>query len=123
MLSKPCILLYGHDDHLLETRKWVLEPLGFSVRTVGSLPALNETILAHKIDILILCHSLSSEECERALEVAHTHAPEIKAVVLTGNDTTCARGAGPEDSVLDTWDGPKALVETVRQLTDNQKSA
>ncbi len=74
MLSEPCILLYGNDDYLLETRQLVLERVGF-IRTVSSFLALHEIISTRNIDILILCHSLSREECEHALAVAHVHAP------------------------------------------------
>ena len=121
MLVRPCILLYGHDQHLLETRRWVLERSGYDIWTACSLLALNETISTRKTDILILCHSLSSEECERAVEVAHRHLPEIKTVVLTANNTDCS--AGEADNVLDTAEGPQGLVAAVQQLMIGQESA
>lgn len=114
MLPARCILLYGRDQHLLETRRWVLERFGCSIRMVGTIPALIETISACRVDIMILCHSLTTEECERALEEARAHVPEIKTVVLTANNTDCSRGVA--DDVLDSGDGPQALVEAVQAL-------
>ncbi len=116
MVSSPSILLYGHDARLLETRRWILEGCDFQVRTVSSLLALHETISTRQIDVMILCHSLSSEECERALDVAHLNSPGIKTLVLTAQDSICASAAGDDDAVLDTWEGPRVLLDTVQKL-------
>ena len=123
MVFAPSILLYGRDGHLLETRRLILESSNFQVRTVSSLLALNETISTHQIDILILCHSLSSEECKRALDVAHVHSPGIKTLVLTAHDSICASLAGEDDNVLDTWEGPRVLLDTVQKLVCSPDAA
>jgi hypothetical protein len=114
MSLRPSILLYGHDLALLETRQWILEKHALSVRKAYDFPSMSGTLCSDKVDLLILCHSLSALECKRALAVAHVRSPQTKTLVLTANDSTC--GAGQGDVVFRTEDGPPSLVATVKQL-------
>jgi len=74
-----CILVYGSDQLLLNTRTMVLEKAGYAVLTAIEASDVERIILSQKISLLVLCHTLSSEKCEAALELAESRRPVIRA--------------------------------------------
>jgi hypothetical protein len=64
--APPAILIYGHDTMLLETRRMVLENDGFHTWTAENSMDVAEAITSDRIEVLILCHSLTFEECQQA---------------------------------------------------------
>ena len=107
------ILMYGRDAHLLETRAWVLEQAGHRVRTALNLDTLKRMLSAEHTDLLVLCHSLSMEECGRSIAFT-VPWPRTKSLILTAGPKGChdqIMGA-----VIDTMDGPAKLVSVVREL-------
>jgi hypothetical protein len=106
--------MYGNDTHLLETRRCILQHYSVDVDMVTDLSALKEITLEREVDLLMLCHSLSYDECDAALTVARERQPQMKHMILTSNDSACA--ATPADMVVDTHDGPGKWVASVGQL-------
>jgi hypothetical protein len=49
------IVLFGRDAHLLETRKWVLQSLGYRVLTVGRVSELRNIPSTPPVALLVLC--------------------------------------------------------------------
>ncbi|MGF7180458.1 hypothetical protein [Tunturiibacter psychrotolerans] len=109
-----CILVYGSDQLLLNTRTMVLEKAGYAVLTAIEASDVERIILSQKISLLVLCHTLSSEKCEAALELAESRRPVIRSLVLTAGMTPCSERA--HDAILSAFDGPRRLVETVEKL-------
>lgn len=64
--------------------------------------------------LLILCHSLSVEECAKALSMAHSRQPEMRNLVLTAATPVCK--LGQNDELMSSFDGPKALIATANRL-------
>jgi len=114
MPSPGSILIYGYDIDLLDTRRLVLEQAGFNVEVLTRLTDLEEMASAHEADLLILCHSLSSRECESALKLAHSGQRALKCLVLVTGGPVCRLWEG--DELLNSFDGPGALVSAVTKM-------
>lgn len=116
------ILLFGNDPLLLKSRQMVLESAGYEVYAAPSILALNHILAnhpaSHPIDLMILCHSLSDEESNRARSLARARFPRMEVVILAVN--SCVLHDADGDSVVDTADGPKTLLETVGDLAKKQ---
>jgi hypothetical protein len=114
MPTRVSIFLYGRDTQLLETRRWVLERSGARVWSSTEIIGLLQVAGDQQIDLFILCHSLSPEECDNALALAHTRWPQAESLILLAGYCGCHTGAS--DHVVDTGRGPAYLLETVSKL-------
>ena len=113
MPSAVSILLYGRDDRLLESRQWVLERAGYRVRATTQFAVLDEMTLIAPVDLLLLCHTVPSEDCGAALTIAYLRCSHLRSLVLTAGDQQCSTIA---DAVLDAREGPKKLVSTIGEI-------
>lgn len=115
------ILLFGNDALLLKSRQMVLESAGYEVYVAPSILALTHILAnhpaSHPIYVLILCHSLTGEQCNRAQSIGREHFPQMKVVILAVNGLVSHTAEG--DSVVDTAEGPKSLLSTVEELVKN----
>ena len=114
MPSSGYILIYGYDIDLLHTRRLVLQQAGFNVDVLTRLKDVEEIAATHEADLLILCHSLSPDECKKALKLAHSRQRALKCLVLVTRAPVCRLGEG--DELLSSFDGPGALVSAVTKL-------
>ena len=114
MSSQTSILIYGRDRQLLETRQWVLEGAGYRVSKATELAGLAQLVPVEQIDLLILCHTLSQEECGRALAVVSTRWPQVHTLLLHAG----RRGSdiGSSGDVVDMREGPAKFLKTVSRL-------
>ena len=92
----------------------VLEKAGYAVFIAREASDVERIVLSQKISLIVLCHTLSSEKCETALELAESRRPAIRSLVLTAGTTPCSERS--HDAVLSAFDGPRRLVETVENL-------
>jgi hypothetical protein len=112
--NKISIVMYGHDEHLLATRQWVLQSRGYRVLTV-SHPAKFTSIGQNlPVKLLILCHSLSPVECACATALATSRWPEIQSLVLDFDGSRMPDGLLGQ--LLHTMDGPAKLISAVNQI-------
>lgn len=109
-----CVLVYGSDKLLLDTRTMVLVRAGFRVLAVLQPSEPEPVIEEHPVGLVVLCHSLSAARCESLLEFTKSRRPAIRTLVLTAGASVCA-DQHPTD-VLSTFDGPERLTEAVRRL-------
>jgi hypothetical protein len=112
--KQTTILMYGHDEHLLETRQWVLQSRGYRVLTVLDPSAFASIPLVPSIPLLLLCHSLSRKECDVATTLAFARWPEIKSLVLDADGTRAPSGLLGQ--LLHTMDGPAKLISIVNGI-------
>lgn len=117
MSAKISILIYGRVPQLLETRQWVLERAGYRVSTATELSDIAQLVSIEQISLLILCHTLSMEECGRAIALVHTQWPQVGTVVLIAGQTGCRQASSSE--VVDAMDGPVKLLNTVAKLVSS----
>jgi len=115
------ILLYGHYATLLQTRRWILEKTGFRVWTATQHAEVEDILNAEPIDLLIIGHTLSANECEKALAVAHELRPRMKTLVLTENSSMYF--PQEQDGAESAGEGPRALIAIARKMVVSGNSA
>jgi hypothetical protein len=108
------IVIYGRDPRLIETRISVLETAGFDVVGVTALPPLKKILTTKPTELLVLCHSLTTQERRAALEVERSLRPDMKVIVMS--EPTSNHFFLPEEVVLPAHAGPRMLVETAQRL-------
>jgi CheY-like chemotaxis protein len=109
------VLVFGRDDQLIHTRSLILEKAGFRVRTASSLPDLHQLLAEPAMDVLLLCHSLSTAECDAALTMTQDRWPKIQTISMLSGSSGCA--AEPTDAVMNAADGPAKLIQEVIRHT------
>ncbi|QHN05032.1 hypothetical protein FTO74_17985 [Granulicella sp. WH15] len=125
MATPISILIFGQDSLLLSTRQWILATSGHSVRTTAHLPDVRQILLAEQIDLLILCHTLQSDDRDRALAFLKSRAMQRreyapKHLILTAGISGYDEPLG---EVLDAMEGPAQLVRKVRTMTQGEPLA
>jgi DNA-binding response OmpR family regulator len=116
MSEPPCILIYGSDAVLIQSRGLVLEKAGFSVRTALELNDAELIISTRQVQLCILCRSLSSKECLTLLATAQNLHPKLKILSLHTDTTICYMGMDVE--VLGAFLSPLSLIEAVCRTLD-----
>ncbi len=105
------VLVFGRDSQLVHTRSLILEKAGFHVRTAASLPDIHQLLSEPSMDVMLLCHSLSTAECDEALTMTQERWPQIQTISLISGSSGC--NSQPTDSVLNASDGPAKLIQEV----------
>jgi hypothetical protein len=114
MHISACILLYGLDPVLLDTRRMMLERTGHRVFSATNLAEVEQISLTQPIQLFIVCHSVSREACETVLAAVQELCPTMLLLVLTKAPCDWP----DEREVLSIYDGPAAFVATVARLLD-----
>jgi DNA-binding response OmpR family regulator len=109
------ILIFGYDDHLLNSRRWVLEGQGYVVKTTFDLKEAGQILSTGQIDLLILCQTLSAEDYASALALARSKQPAIGILVMDPDSTK--RTATDGTTILTDFPSPKSFIDAVRETT------
>lgn len=113
MRAQSVIVVYGHDQSLLDTRSWVLQGAGYRVLQVSQNSELEQASNAPSVALLLLCHTLTQEECEGTRAFLDRRSG-IKRLLITAN-----RPLSPQtmsDPVVSAFDGPGALIDMVDKV-------
>lgn len=113
MQLPPTILVYGREPGLLETRSWVLQVAGFRVASAGDLQEAQVIAEGRDFDLLLLCHTLSMDECRAALAWADT-LPHMKRMVLTATRVPPAELW--DEQVLSQTVAARELIASIHRL-------
>jgi DNA-binding NtrC family response regulator len=113
MPSPASVLVFGRDYQLVHTRSLILEKAGFHVRTASSLPDIQQLLSEPSIDVMLLCHSLTTQDCDQALIITHDRWPQIQTIALVSGSSDC--GSQSVDTVLEATEGPAKLISAVRR--------
>jgi len=113
MNSHARVLVVSRDEMLLRTREMILGAF-FAVRGAGRFSEARVLLTNNRFDLIILCHSLTQEECERLALIAHEqdHRPLILAMSASsrGNIKPWA------DKQLGVDAGPYGLVKKCAEM-------
>jgi hypothetical protein len=103
---KPELLCVGRDAVLNRTRRLVLERC-FAVELAHSLPEAQAKLTGRRFDLVLLCYSLTDDECRRAVEFIHrlAAAPRILALAESRRRLSLE---GPDEEYFP--DGPADLL-------------
>jgi PleD family two-component response regulator len=124
MNKKPIsILLYGPDQSKLEVRRHVLNAIGHQVWIATNLlDVCNIVSNVPRLDLLVLSHSFSKQECGRAIALAHSRWPSTRTCLLSAaNSTTSSAEVTVE--VMDALRGPARLGSQFEILVANESSS
>ena len=120
MYSTASVLIYGHNSSLLETRSWILEKAGFAVNRADSLAQVERLLAGGRKDVLLLCHTLSTEDCVAVERMLEGLCPALKVLALMTRTEACH---GPVDaSLLSLPTEPSRMVTTLQQLLQGYDS-
>lgn len=115
------VLMYGHDAHLLESRKWVLESRGYRVHTIQRLTELNHIPASHPVSLIVLCHTLTFDESDEAVTRASGRWPGLKRLHLVADNSRYPSQVLGQ--VMHTLDGPARLIRMVTELVGHSASS
>ena len=110
MRESPHIVSFSHDPLLGMTRASVLATR-FDTVAVSSLEELEAVSRSDDVAIVVLCHTVSEQERQRAIELARSSRPPKRVVVLTSvatappmeDDGIACVGARPEQLLGAVW--------------------
>jgi CheY-like chemotaxis protein len=85
-MTKHDILLIGGDTDLLKTIGWVLDYKGFGVKVTDSPEAALEALVKKNYDLVIAKLTTADMETLEILKRAKRLNPEVKIMVVSGND-------------------------------------
>ena len=105
------ILIVGHDEDLLATRQWVLQTRGYQVLTMHEPNTIQKVPLSAPVRLLVLCHTLSDSERQKATETAKARWPGVKSLTLVAESGRMPSGILGQ--LLHTMDGPGKLLSMV----------
>lgn len=109
------ILVYGHDPHLLMTRRRMFEHAGFRVFTTLVFANAIQLTMKQHFDVVMLCQTLSADEREEMLATAHAIQPPTKTLVLMMGDIPIP-DVGTGDIVLKALERPKNLLAVIERM-------
>src|SRR5271170_6241758 len=79
---RETILVYGNESLSVMTRGLILERAGYKVFTTTKFELALLTLVNERINVLLLCQSLSDEERRSIAETARAVKPEIKCMTF-----------------------------------------
>jgi len=115
------VLMYGHDASLLDSRKWVLESRGYRVHTIQRLSQLNHIPATSPVSLLVLCHTLTSQDAVDASTRASARWPGLKQLQLVADSSRYPSQVLGQ--VMHTLDGPGRLIHKVSELVGHSASS
>ena len=120
MATNVSILIFGRYPLLLQTRRWLLQAAGYRVEVAENLYEAKKAIAAQRIDLLILCHSLSATDSEQAAAAIESHWPDSRCLVLSAerDDLPLA----PCGEFLQVVEGPKKFVAKVQAIVSGEET-
>jgi DNA-binding NtrC family response regulator len=117
MSANICILIFGRDRLLLQTREWLLEAAGYRVVLAQTLAEVDEIVSKQHVQMLVLCHTVSVKDGEDALAVVTAHCPHVKCLVLAEESkqkiASCAE-------TLPMMSGPQSFISKIQTLVGGE---
>lgn len=112
MYASANILIFGHDEMLVETRRLVLIGAGFQVWTATEATAAIRILVARPVDISVLCRTLSITEREAVLRTAHTLRPKMKNLILAVD--AYDESSDERDTFFTSFLDPRGLIALIQ---------
>ncbi len=113
--GKSCILIAGHDDLLLRTRKWMLGKL-YPVELGSDVAAVSVLAASHSFRLVILCHTVTPGECREMSDLLSRRSPGVKFLNLI---EIASEGGTLECSSCTPTNRPEILLAKVRELLES----
>jgi DNA-binding response OmpR family regulator len=82
MNSHARVLVVSRDEMLLRSREMILGAF-FVVRGAGRFAEARTLLTSNNFDLIVLCHSLTPDECERLAAMARDRAPRCQVLAMS----------------------------------------
>jgi DNA-binding NarL/FixJ family response regulator len=115
MYEEACVLIYGKEPSLLETRRQILRQGGFEVVAVSKSSEFAE-LPAQAFHVLVLCHTLNPKEQQEAIAAIQRANPVLQTIIMTAYAPEFKAEA--TSRFLSAYDGPEALILWVRKAVE-----
>jgi DNA-binding response OmpR family regulator len=113
MNSHARVLVVSRDEMLLRTRTMILGAF-FVVQGAGRFLEATAALKSGKFDLIVMCHSLSGDECEALAVLALQHSP--RPLILAMSASSSAEVKPWADKQLGVDAGPYALVKKCAEM-------
>jgi DNA-binding response OmpR family regulator len=120
MLLPVSILIYGRDPDLLVTRQLVLQACGYRVCVTSDIKSILKDIELCNVDLLILCHSLSMEECGRMIALTSSLWPAVKILILKA--VAASSNTQMLEDVIETMDETSNLIPLADRTVHHERN-
>ena len=107
------VLCFGNDPRLLATRHMVLATR-YDAVSVGTFAQLETLPQSSNFRVVVLCHTLKADECERTAAIVRQHWPEAKILAIALRSESCSEQTS--DARMASLEGPSALLQAVDNL-------
>lgn len=107
------VLVVSRDEMLLRTREMILGAF-FKVRGAGRFSEASALIKSNDFDLIILCHSLTEDECERLAMLSLDKSPRPQILAMAASSRA---GFKPwADKQLGVDAGPYGLLKKCAEM-------
>lgn len=113
MGSSARVLIVSRDDMLLRTREMILGAF-FEVEGAGRPSEAKALLKGNAFDLIVLCHSLTPDECEHLANLAHSQDPTAKVLAMSANG--CSKAQSWADRQLGVDAGPYGLLKECSEM-------
>ena len=107
------VLMCGNDPDLSSVRTLVLSKIA-RVRNLPALEGIRSVCENDKIQLAVLCHTLSDFEKETAVDIIRSRCKDASILIL--NTAYNPRDSSESYQVFDIDKGPEALLEKCKAL-------
>jgi DNA-binding response OmpR family regulator len=113
MDTRPHVLVISRDRILLQTRQLILSA-PFQVAAASSAQEAEKLIAEQVFDLILLCYSLSKEECAEVAELVREQEPRPKILLLNAVGNRCLKDGFDEELALE--NGPASLLKKSAEM-------
>lgn len=113
MNSHARVLVVSRDEMLLRTREMILGAF-FAVQGAGRFSEARTLMTSGHFDLVILCHSLTYEECERLAMLAHERTPRSLVLAMSASSRSSLKPWADKQLGVDA--GPYGLLKKCAEM-------
>lgn len=114
MDAQKRILLVSRDLMVLQTRKLMLGAY-FDVSAAGRVLEAKTLLAEQPFDLIVLCYTLTDDDCQKILDATRLHCPDAKILMLTVTGYAASHAAA-DSYFLPAEQGPFILVKKSAEL-------
>ncbi len=119
MQTPHAVLLYGHDDLLLWTRRSIFERAGYRTCVASEFRELFRLSEQEHCELLVLCHTVSGLESTAALLELQRRSQPMRSLMLL-KPGGCCGAESLANQTMEALDGPEALLATAGSVLDGE---
>ena len=113
MNSHARVLVVSRDEMLLRSREMILGAF-FAVRGAGRFVEARSLLTSNSFDLIVLCHSLTADECERLASMARERAPRCQVLAMSSTSRGSVKPWADKQLGVDA--GPYGLLKKCAEM-------